>query len=147
MPLVSGRFSPDARWIAYSSDATGRNEVFVVPFPATGERWQVSIAGGVQPLWRGDGRELFYLDLIGNLMSVDVSAARTFIPAPPRVLFRTAITRPAAQIEDYGVVADGQRFLLKPPAQASTPPELKLVLGWPALLGKQRSTGPRNPAR
>jgi hypothetical protein len=131
------RFSPDGRWVAYNGNETGRHEVFVVPFPPTGERWQVSTAGGVQPLWRGDGRELFYLDPQGNLVSVDVKSARTFAVGPPRVLFRTGIENPNSDVEDYGVTADGQRFLLKMPAADNRPPELKLVLDWPALLAKQ----------
>jgi eukaryotic-like serine/threonine-protein kinase len=132
------RFSPDARWVAYNSDENGRREVFVVPFPPTGERHQVSTTGGVQPLWRGDGRELFYLDPTGNLMSVEVTATRTFTNGPPRVLFPTGIANPSDVIEDYGVTADGQRFLLKLPAATNTPPQLKLILDWPALLGKSQ---------
>jgi Tol biopolymer transport system component len=137
------RFSPDGRWVAYNGDETGRMEVFVVPYPPTGERWQVSTAGGVQPLWRGDGRELFYLDLHGALMSVDVDATRTFSAGTPRVLFRTGLENPSHMIEDYGVTADGQRFLFRMPAEGYRPPELKLVLNWTALLEMQ---GPREPA-
>jgi hypothetical protein len=129
-----GSFSPDGRWVAYNADETGRMEVFVVPYPATGRRWQVSNAGGVQPLWRGDGRELFYVDLRGNLMSVGVTAGPTFNAASPRLLFRTGLENPSAIVEDYGVTGDGQRFLLRLPAADSRPPELKVVLDWPALL-------------
>jgi Tol biopolymer transport system component len=137
-----GRFSPDGHWVAYNGDQTGRVEVFVVPFPPTGERWQLSTGGGVQPLWRGDGRELFYLDPTGVLMSVDVNATQTFSPGRPRVLFRTGLHNPSYWIEDYGVTADGQRFLFRMPAEDSRPPELKLVLDWTALLGKD---GPKEP--
>jgi Tol biopolymer transport system component len=129
-----GRFSPDGRSVAFNGDETGRMEVFVVPFPPTGERWQVSTAGGVQPLWRGDGRELFYLDLRGALMSVDVDTTRTFSSGNPRVLFRTSLEDPSSMSEDYGATADGQRFLFRMPAADDRPPELKLVLGWTALL-------------
>ena len=129
-------FSPDGHWVAYSGDETGRMEVFVVPFPPTGQRWQVSTAGGVQPLWRGDGRELFYLEPDGQLVSVDVSAAPSFTVGSRRPLFRTDLHDPSFMVEDYGVTADGQRFLFLLPAD-SRPPELKLVLDWPALLGKQ----------
>jgi Tol biopolymer transport system component len=132
-----GRFSPDGRWVAYHGDETGRWEVFVVPFPPTGERWQVSTAGGVQPLWRGDGQELFYLDPHGALMSVDVNATRTFSAGKPRPLFRTGLEAPSALVEDHGVTADGQQFLFRMPAEDYRPPELKLVLNWTALLGKQ----------
>ena len=64
------RYSPDGKWIAYNDVESRRFEVFVVPFPPTGERWQISTSGGVQPEWRGDGRELFYLDPAGTLMAV-----------------------------------------------------------------------------
>jgi Tol biopolymer transport system component len=144
-PSISGgaHFAPDGRWVAYHHGVeTGRSEVFVIPFPPTGERWQVSIAGGVQPTWRGDGRELFFLDPDGNLMSVEVSATRTIASGPPRVLFRTGVARPNAVIPDYGVTADGQRFLIKLPAAGNVPPELKLILDWTALLGKQKQTRP-----
>ncbi len=132
-----GRFSPDGRWVAYNGDETGRMEVFVVPFPPTGERWQVSTAGGGQPLWRGDGRELFYLEPDGQLVSVDVSVTRSFTVGSPRPLFRTSLRDPSYMVETYGVTADGQRFLFQMPAADNRPPELKLVLDWPALLGKQ----------
>ncbi len=135
-----GRFSPDGRWVAYNGDETGRVEVFVVPFPPTGERWQVSTAGGVQPLWRGDGRELYYLEPDGQLVSVDVSVTRTFTVGSPRPLFRTSLRNPSSMVEAYGVTADGQRFLFQMPAADNRPPELKVVLDWPALLGKQSQT-------
>ena len=89
---------------------------------------------GAQPIWRGDGRELFYLAPDGHLMSVGVTAARTFSAGSPRPLFRTSLRDPSDMVEDYDVTADGQRFLLRLPAPDSRPPELKLVLDWPALL-------------
>jgi len=140
-----GRFSPDGRWVAYNGDETGRMEVFVVPFPPTGERWQVSTAGGVQPLWRGDGRELFYLEPDGQLVSVDVGAAPSFTVGSRRPLFRTGLHDPRFMVEDYGVTADGQRFLFLMPDTDTRPPELKLVLNWPALLGKQSRTAGESP--
>jgi hypothetical protein len=129
-----GRWSPDGGWVAYNGDETGRAEVFVVPYPPTGEHWQVSTNGGAQPIWRGDGRELFYLAPDGHVMSVVVSAARPFSAGPPRPLFRTSLRDPSDIVEDYDVTADGQRFLFRLPAPDSRPPELKLVLDWPALL-------------
>ncbi|MEW6363836.1 MAG: hypothetical protein AB1714_04265 [Acidobacteriota bacterium] len=128
------RFSPDGRWIAFHSDETNRAEVYVVPFSPTGERWQISTRGGVQPLWRRDGRELFYLDRDGNLMSVEVHTERTFAAGTPRLLFRTALGFPDFSVEDYGVTADGQRFLFKMPVAAGVDYTLKLVLDWPALV-------------
>jgi hypothetical protein len=69
-----GQFSPDARWAAYTSDESGAPEVYVRRFPPTESKWQVSVAGGAQPHWRRDGREIFYLAPDGKLMAVDVRA-------------------------------------------------------------------------
>jgi Tol biopolymer transport system component len=127
------RFSPDGRWIAYNDLESGRFEVFVVPFPATGERWQVSTSGGVQPEWRGDGRELFYLEPSGALMAVDVRSRPSLEVGPARPLFQTRLEG-SNGLEEYRVTADGQRFLLRVPVGGTT--RTTLVLNWPALLGK-----------
>jgi hypothetical protein len=127
-------FSPNGRWIAYAGDEAGRPEVLVVPYPPAEGRWQVSIAGGFQPRWRGDGRELYYLDPRGNLMAAEVTAGERFSSRPPRQLFATGIDNPSPYVPDYAVVPDGSRFLLRLPAEGHRPPELKLVLGWRALL-------------
>ncbi len=145
--MDEARFSPDGRWVSYNSDETGRPEVWVVPFPATGERFPISTAGGVQALWRGDGREIFYLDPAGNLMTVDILHGERFAVGAPRVLFHTGLVNPSPAVEEYGVTADGQRFLIKLPAAGSAPPELKLILDWPALLGKQKQTRPAGGSR
>jgi len=67
-----GQFSPDGRWIAYNTNESDRHEVKVVPFPPNGEKWQISTSGGVQPTWRGDGKELFFLAPDATLMAADV---------------------------------------------------------------------------
>ena len=72
--IDQGQFSPDRRWVAYAADGSGRSEVIVVPFPATGERFQVSRQGGVQPVWREDGRELYFLAPDGTLVAVPILA-------------------------------------------------------------------------
>jgi len=124
---LGGRPSPDGKWLAYSANQSGRFEIYVRPFGDDRTRWQVSRAGGTNPKWRADGRELFYVE--GNrLMSVDVSAAPTFNVGAPRALF----SRPA--FTDYDVAPDGRRFVfstLDPVADAGA---LNAVLGWPALL-------------
>jgi len=125
------RFSPDGKWIAYNDIEAGRFEVFVVPFPPTGERWQISASGGVQPEWRGDGRELFYLDSSGRLMAVEVHAALHFRAGKTTPLFQTRL-EPDPTIEEYRVTADGQRFLLRVPVGGSI--RTTLVMNWPALL-------------
>ena len=75
---VDGHFSPDGRWVAYVSNESGRNEIYVMPFPTLGGKWQISLAGGVQPRWRGDGKELFFL--AGNeMMAAAVNGTSTAV--------------------------------------------------------------------
>jgi Tol biopolymer transport system component len=128
-----GRLSPDERWMIYTSDEAGRDAIYIRPFPnADGGKWRVSGAGaGVAPRWRSDGKEIFYLDDGGRMLSVPV----TFDEQAPRlgvarVLFRT----PGLGRAQYQVSRDGSRFLLPVPApgsQGETP--LSFVLNWPTL--------------
>jgi eukaryotic-like serine/threonine-protein kinase len=126
-----GRFSPDGRWVAYSSNESGRPEVYVVPFPGPGGKWQISIAGGELPRWRGDGRELFYLAQDKTLMAVTVDAGTTAVRAGEAApLFRTAV--PTMVGYNYAVSADGQRFLIN--TSVDVPPPLAVIENWPTLL-------------
>ncbi len=84
------RFSPDQRFVAYRSDESGRDEVYVVPFPGPGCKWQISTDGGAQPMWGPGGGELFYTSG-DRMMVVSVSTGQTFEPGSPRVLFETAL--------------------------------------------------------
>jgi Tol biopolymer transport system component len=127
------RFSPDGKWIAYNDLESGRPQVFVVPFPPTGERWKISPLGGTQPEWRADGRELFFLDAARELMSVDIPSQSHFAAGLPRLLFQTTLFG-FDQNEEYRVTADGQRFLLRVPVGG--PARTTLVLNWPSLLRK-----------
>jgi Tol biopolymer transport system component len=130
------RFSPDGKWVAFDMADSGRPQVYVIPFPATGQRWQISSDGGVQPLWRGDGRELFYLGLDGTLFAVTVATQRTFEPGIARPIFKTPLSA-SADIEQYAVTRDGQRFLiLKPVKTVPEPPTL--LLNWRASLKSTR---------
>jgi Tol biopolymer transport system component len=83
--------SPDGRWVAFNSDESGRWEVYVAAFPQFTSKHQVSAAGGVQPRWRGDGRELFFLSPNGSMMSVTVTSGPEFMTDPPSVLFTSNI--------------------------------------------------------
>lgn len=91
----------------YVSDESGRDEVYVQPFPQADGRWQISPAGGRRPRWRRDGRELFFASPDGNLLAVDAEARQRFQSGTPRMLF------PMPQGQDYEVSPDGQRFLVK----------------------------------
>ncbi len=125
------RFSPDGRWLAYTSNETGRPEVYVAPFPGPGRKWQVSANGGLAPLWRGDGKEIYYMNLETRAVAVEVGAAADgFTVGADRVLFDSA-----DGLAD--VSRDGRRFLLNriPSAQTSEP--LTLVLHWPSHLHKK----------
>ena len=102
--------SPDGRWVAYNADEAGRWEVFVASFPGFTSKRQISRDGGVQPQWRGDGRELFYLTTDGSMMGVGVRPGPEFVASPPSRLFAARI-QPNPNLPQYAVTADGQRFL------------------------------------
>jgi Tol biopolymer transport system component len=135
----SGRFSPDGRWIAYGSNESGPWEVYVAPFPAFDHSRQVSSRGGVQPRWRDDSRELLYLDLEGQVMSVSVGLSPTpsgSIDADaPVALFRSPIPAPSATIDQWVATRDGRRFFfIQPRASAASASPIIVVLNWPAVL-------------
>jgi eukaryotic-like serine/threonine-protein kinase len=122
-----GQLSPDDRWVAYTSDETGRIEVYVQPFLREGPRRRVSSGGGGQPRWRGDGRELFYLTRDGAMMSVTFSPAME--PAAPKQLFRSSINANPL-IDKYVVTAAGQRFLGLVPVPRTAPPQMAVLVNW-----------------
>ena len=128
--IDQAQFAPDGRWIAYNSNESGRYEINVIPFPPTGDKWQISRNGGVQPTWRGDGRELYFLTLDGTLMAVDIQPGPTFQWGIPSPLFRTPITVGDAQTEDYAPASDGKRFFVVQPLDAPAP--VTVVLNWTA---------------
>ena len=143
-PLVKGFFvdrphvSADGRWLAFISQESGRFEVYVAPFRRRGERVRVSAAGGAQPRWRRDGKELFYLSLGGALMSVTVREEATGLEVGmPATLIAARDLRAVVQgpdYTDYGVTADGQRFLVKRAPEGSDRPRIHVLLDWPSLL-------------
>ena len=104
-----GAFSPDARRVAYSSNESGRDEVYVQPFPTTGARHQVSRRGGTQPLWRGDGRELFFLAADGTMMAASIDAATGFEAGIPVALFPSGVAF-SGNRHQYTVTRDGSGF-------------------------------------
>ena len=124
-------FSPDSRYLGYISNESGRFEVYVQAFPATGGRWQVSFEGGIQPRWRRDGRELYYLDSSGRIMALDVDLKAPRFGAP-RPLFQTGLGGRDAT-EHFAVTSDGQRFLMMDRESGQT--AFTVVVNWPSLLG------------
>jgi Tol biopolymer transport system component len=127
-----GQFSPDGRWIAYVSDESGSQQVYVQSFPTLGGQRQISTEGGTQPRWRRDGKELFYLAPDRKLMAVPVKTGATFESDAPRALFQTALNVTELR-QSYAVSADGQRFLLNAPLETESPP-MTVVLNWTGLL-------------
>jgi len=138
-----GSFSPDGRWIAYSSDESGRDEIYVRPFSpdlngtaSGGGRWQISNGGGVNPHWRGDSKELYFLGSDGKLMAVEVSGNPTFRAEAPRVLFQAPPQLVIPLFSSWDVTQDGKRFLFPAPAAPSVQAPITVVLNWPSLLKK-----------
>ncbi len=132
-----GRFSPDGRWFAYSSEEVDRRrgEVFVKNFPPTDVKWRISIGGGSNPMWRRDGKELFYLAADGKLMAVPIASdGIIFRPDVPRPLFQTGLTGLYPRLRSYGVSSDGQRFLISVPEDPGTTRSIVIVSNWPAQL-------------
>jgi Tol biopolymer transport system component len=136
-----GSFSPDGRWVAYASNESGRPEIYVRPFSAPGAegsasaggKWQISKAGGRNPSWRGDGKELYYI-AGDSVMAVDISTSPTLQAGIPQPLFRLAPNARTPQ-----VTPDGKRFLTAISAQqqqANVDPPITVLLNWTALLKK-----------
>jgi Tol biopolymer transport system component len=127
-----GQFSPDGRLVAYTSNESGRWEVYVSPYPGPGGNWKVSIAGGSEPRWRRDGRELFYLAPDGKLMAVAVSSGATFEAGTATPLFQTHRREriSATDLFSYDVAPDGQHFLVNTDVGEVNPSPLSLVLHW-----------------
>ena len=128
---VSGRFSPDGRWLAFSSNETGREEVYVQELAQGSRRWRVSPGGGTQPVWRRDGRELYYLAGGDTLMAV-AWEPRSSEVARATVLFKAGIPSSGSDIPLFDVSPDGQRFLVNTTLQHQASPPLTLVVNWRA---------------
>ncbi len=133
------RFSPDGRWIAYSSNESGRREVYIQPFPGLGGKWQVSSQGGRDPEWRRDGKELFFLSLGGTMTAIDVSgtAGITLELGVPRVLFPGVLSDDSPIGHNYAVSADGQRFLLRKPVREGELPATTVFMNWTSTFAKR----------
>jgi Tol biopolymer transport system component/predicted Ser/Thr protein kinase len=129
-PFLQGPFrhdeaalSPDGRWMAYTSNESGKVEVYVTAFPGPGGKWQISTEGGKTPLWAPNSRELFYRK-DKKFMRVAVTTAPSFSASRPELLFE-------GDYEGWDIAPDGKRFLMvKDEAAESAPKHLNLVLDW-----------------
>jgi hypothetical protein len=147
---MDGSISPDGRWLLYSSIPSSRREVLVqsVSKEAGGSatavgKWQVSTTGGSQPMWRGDGKEIFFVAPDGMMMAVPVESGENFFrPGSPKPLFQTRleffsrINSEGFFMRQYDVTPDGQRFLLNQHVADSTDAPITVVVNWPKLLAK-----------
>jgi Tol biopolymer transport system component len=137
---TDARFSPDVKWLAYTSDLSGSNEVYVQDFPAAGGKWTISTKGGRLPRWRSNGKELFYISADEKLMAVAVKRSASFEAGAPKVLFDLASVRRLRSdfifFGDYNVTTDGQRFLLRISPDEAAPTQINVVVNWTADVKK-----------
>jgi eukaryotic-like serine/threonine-protein kinase len=131
----SPAFSPDDKWVAYNSNASGRFEVYIRSFPGPGGQFQVSRNGGWAPRWRRDGKEIFFLGLDGAMMAADVTLGNEVQASVPRALFPTSLQR-GSDRHIYAVTGDGKRFLLRLPDQRQVSTPITMVLNWPSAAKK-----------
>ena len=141
---TQGQFSPDGRFVSYTSDESNREEIYLQRFPSTGQRWQVSSAGGSQPRWRRDGKELFFISPAATLMSVAITLGpESASIESPKALFQNRDvlgTAADATATDnyftYDVTADGKRFLVTASDFGAAPKSITVVSNWPAMVTK-----------
>ena len=127
---LNGAISPDDRWLAYQSNGSGQDEIFVRPFPDVNTGlWAVSTGGGTQPLWARNGQELFYVAPDGALMSVRVERGARWTASTPTRLFDWSHIRDSRNLRTYDVSPDGKRFLMiKEGGGPSQPPAPTIVV-------------------
>jgi serine/threonine protein kinase/dipeptidyl aminopeptidase/acylaminoacyl peptidase len=141
VPLATGPFteaqamlSPDGKWLAYTSNESGEFEIYVQSFPGPGGKWRVSATSGLEPSWRGDSRELYYLTTTGEVMAAEITPGSVPGISAPVKLFDAPLGPPFPTRNRYVVTRDGQRFLFLAPAGARTVGATTVVLGWLARL-------------
>lgn len=125
----SGMISPDGRWLVYTSNESGRDEIYVTSFPEVEGKWPLSTEGGTEPMWSPNGKEIFYRNG-GMMMAVSVTTEPNFISGKPSLLFEgdysADLDFPSA---NYDVTADGQQFLMIRP-EGSSSQTLNVILNW-----------------
>jgi serine/threonine-protein kinase len=123
--------SPDGRWLAYSSDESGTFEIYVRPFPETaGAKWQVSTAGGQQPVWSSTGRELLYVNGRNEMVSAQIPPGPTFSVGPQHALFSVQQFAAVGAVPSYSLTPDDKRFLVLREGEAGQPGELVVSENW-----------------
>jgi hypothetical protein len=134
---TNARFAPAGnsapRWMAYQSNESGQDQIYVQAVPASGAKYQISTSGGIRPTWRDDGKELFYLSADSKVMAVPITLGASVDVGTPQELFASA------GIAGYGPSDHGQRFLLNVPVggEAAIAPPVTVVLNWQSGLKAQ----------
>ena len=130
--------SPNGHWIAYAAEISGRNEIYVRSFPAADVGpLQISVRGGIEPQWRADGKEMFFIGADKQLMVVSVTTEREFRAGTPTALFVTSLDPDGLGISgrnQYVASASGERFLLNQARPGAPPPPVTVLLNWTAAL-------------
>ena len=128
----SGKLSPNGRWLAYVSDETGRNEIYVQSFPRPQAKWQISTKGGGIPRWSRDGSELFYIAADNKMMAIDVKTGPQFQPGVPKPLFETHL----GGLNPWFDVNQNGRFLMPVSVEQNASSTMLAVINWQATLRK-----------
>jgi hypothetical protein len=137
-PVGAGKFSPDGKWVVYCSMESGKAEIYVQPWPGPGPKIQISSEGGLDPMWRRDGKEIFYRNA-SKMMAVPVSTQPSFQAGRPQLLWEGEYTYglssscgfKGATITSYDVSLDGQRFLMiKDNDQNMYSTKIVVVVNW-----------------
>jgi serine/threonine protein kinase len=124
------QLSPDGKWLAYSSDESGRLEIYVCRFPDGGGKRRVSSGGGEMPRWRGDGRELFFIDAARNMVAVETTPGAELIVGGSRTLFETRIFTALPPGFGFAVTPDGKRFLMNSTLDHQTREPIAVLFNW-----------------
>ena len=136
------RFSPDGHWLAYVSNESGRNEIYVQPYPGPGGKWQISTDGGGEPQWNSNGRELFYRTG-DKMMAVEIATRPSFSAGKPRMLFEGKYQPAPFTDPNYDVAFDGQHFLMLRPSESTETAhtQINVVPNWFEELKRRVPTG------
>ena len=132
------QFSPDGKFFTYGSDESGRAEVYVQPWPPSGEKWQISTNGGNDARWRADGKEVFYINGARELMAVPITLVPKFSAGTPTRLFASRVTGPTGSGHRFSYAAsrDGKRFLMYIADVRAELPSISVLVNWQSLLAK-----------
>ena len=127
-------FSPDSRWIVYTSTESGTSQIYVQPYPPTGAKYQITTAGGVSPLWSPDGKQIFYMAVAGNLVSVDVRTQPSFGFGNPTETSIKALRFRNNVVRSFDMTRDGKQFLVVTAGAStggqSTQPQIRITMNW-----------------